>query len=77
MDKVAMGNIEDAPQTCSPRQHQECTNNGSTTYFEQMMSQIVDEVYMSFTPPTADDDIDLNVHVPGVGLRPITFNVGE
>ena len=52
--------------------HQRCTSglpdisrmhtHGRTTYFEQMVSQIVSNLFTPSTQPTSDDYIDLNVH---------------
>ena len=77
MDKMAMGNIKDKPNCPGlpenvARTHLPRRNNT----FEQLMNDIVEEVYKPFTPPEPDRFLPVNIHVPGRGLMPINLNYG-
>ena len=77
MDKMAMENIGDKPNCPGLPENIGRTHlPGRNNTFDQMMKQIVDEVYKPFTPPEPDRYMPINIHVPGRGLMPIRINYG-
>ena len=76
MDKLNMETVADKPdveglpaniaRTHTPRR---------TDVFEQMVGQIVDEIYKPFTPTEPGRIAQTQVHVPGRGLIPVDVDV--